>query len=76
MGMFNFVLDSIKGELFDFKVKRRVYVASTVYLYSYINPIFGKMDSPCPVNYKTVYEDLYVSLMVSKITFLTLSGLS
>ena len=30
MGMFNFVLDSIKGELFDFKVKRRVYVASTV----------------------------------------------
>ena len=34
MGMFNFVLDSIKGELFDFKVKRRVFVASTVYLYS------------------------------------------
>ena len=30
MGMFNFVLDSIKGEIFDFKVKRRVYVASTV----------------------------------------------
>ena len=30
MGMFNFVLDSIKGELFDFKVKRRVLVASTV----------------------------------------------
>ena len=30
MGMFNFVLDSIKWELFDFKVKRRVYVASTV----------------------------------------------
>ena len=30
MGMFNFVLDSIKGELFDFKVKRRVFVASTV----------------------------------------------
>ena len=30
MGMFNFVLDSIKGEIFDFKVKRRVLVASTV----------------------------------------------
>ena len=30
MGMFNFVLDSIKGEIFDFKVKRRVFVASTV----------------------------------------------
>ena len=30
MGMFNFVLDSIKGEIFDFKVKRRVYFASTV----------------------------------------------
>ena len=30
MGMFNFVLDSIKGELFDFKVKRRVFGASTV----------------------------------------------
>ena len=33
MGMFNFVLDSIKGEIFDFKVKRRVFVASTVYIY-------------------------------------------
>ena len=31
MGMFNFVLDSIKGEIFDFKVKRRVFVASTVH---------------------------------------------
>ena len=30
MGMSNFVLDSFKGELFDFKVKRRVFVASTV----------------------------------------------
>ena len=30
MGMFNFVLDSIKGEIFDFKVKRRVLVATTV----------------------------------------------
>ena len=30
MGMFNFVLDSIKGEIFDFKVKRQVLVASTV----------------------------------------------
>ena len=30
MGMFNFVLDSFKGEIFDFKVKRRVLVASTV----------------------------------------------
>ena len=32
MGMFNFVLDSFKGEIFDFKVKRRVFVASTVEL--------------------------------------------
>ena len=32
MGMFNFVLDSIKGEIFDFKVTRRVFVASTVEL--------------------------------------------
>ena len=30
MGMFNFVLDSFKGEIFDFKVDRRVLVASTV----------------------------------------------
>ena len=30
MGMFNFVIDSIKGEIFDFKVKRRVLVANTV----------------------------------------------
>ena len=30
MGMFNFVLDSFKGEIFDLKVKRRVLVASTV----------------------------------------------
>ena len=30
MGMFNFVLDSFKGEIFDFKVKRWVLVASTV----------------------------------------------
>ena len=33
MGMFNFVLDSFKGEIFDFKVKRRVLVASTEYLF-------------------------------------------
>ena len=31
IGMFNFVFDSFKGEIFDFKVKRRVFVASTVY---------------------------------------------
>ena len=30
MRMFIFVLDSFKGEIFDFKVKRRVLVASTV----------------------------------------------
>ena len=30
MGIFNFVLDSFKGEIFDFKVKRQVLVASTV----------------------------------------------
>ena len=30
MGMFNFVLDSFKRVIFDFKVDRRVYVASTV----------------------------------------------
>ena len=30
MGMFNIVSDSFKGEIFDFKVKRRVFVASTV----------------------------------------------
>ena len=32
MGMLNFVLDSFRGEIFDFKVKRRVLVASTVLL--------------------------------------------
>ena len=37
MGMFNFVLDSIKGEIFDFKVKRRVFVASTVIFGYYVN---------------------------------------
>ena len=31
MGMFNFVLDSFKGEIFDFKVNRRGLVASTVH---------------------------------------------
>ena len=30
MGMLNFVLDSFRGEIFEFKVKRRVLVASTV----------------------------------------------
>ena len=30
MGMFNFVLDSFKGEIFDFKIDRQVLVASTV----------------------------------------------
>ena len=31
MGMFNFVLDSFKGEIFENKVKRRVLVAGTVF---------------------------------------------
>ena len=31
MGMFNFVLDSFKGDIFDFKVKRQVLEASTVF---------------------------------------------
>ena len=31
MGMFNFVLDSLKGQIFYFKVDRRVLVASTVF---------------------------------------------
>ena len=31
MGMFNFVLDSFKGEIFDFKVKRQGLIAGTVY---------------------------------------------
>ena len=30
MGMFNFVLDSFKGEIFDFKVKRQSLIAGTV----------------------------------------------
>ena len=30
MGMFNFVLDSFKGEIFDFKVKRQGLIAGTV----------------------------------------------
>ena len=34
MGMSNFVLDSFKGELFDFQVDRRVFVASTVTILS------------------------------------------
>ena len=32
MGMFNFVLDSFKGEIFDFKVKRQGLIAGTVFL--------------------------------------------
>ena len=39
--MFNFVLDSIKGEIFDFKVKRQVLVASTVYFIFVIVLIFS-----------------------------------
>ena len=31
MGMFNFVLDSFKGEIFGFKVKRQDLIAGTVY---------------------------------------------
>ena len=31
MGMFNFVLDSFKGEIFDFKVKRQDLIAGTVF---------------------------------------------
>ena len=30
MGMFNFVLDSFKGEIFGFKVKRQDLIAGTV----------------------------------------------
>ena len=30
MGMFNFVLDSFMGEIFDFKVKRQGLIAGTV----------------------------------------------
>ena len=30
MGMFNIVLDSFKGEIFDFKVKRQGLIAGTV----------------------------------------------
>ena len=37
MGMFNFVLDAFKGEIFDFKVDRRVLVASTVWDISKLN---------------------------------------
>ena len=36
MGMFNLVLDSFKGEIFDFKVKRRVSVASTINALMYV----------------------------------------
>ena len=31
MGMFNFVLDSFKGEIFGFKVKRQDLIAGTVH---------------------------------------------
>ena len=31
MGMFNFVLDSFKGEIFGFKVKRQDLIAGTVF---------------------------------------------
>ena len=42
MGMFNFVLDSFKGEIFDFKVHRRVLVASTVCMKG--NPASGILN--------------------------------
>ena len=47
MGMFNFALDSIKGEIFDFKVKRWVFVASTVYtaIYTWLNTVFQDLLS-------------------------------
>ena len=44
MGMFNFVLDSFKGEIFDFKVKRQGLIAGTVglkakFLKGYVNRV-------------------------------------
>ena len=40
MGMFNFVLDSFKGEIFGFKVKRQDLIAGTVGLKAFrpLNP--------------------------------------
>ena len=37
MGIFNFVLDSFKGVIFDFKVDRQVLVASTVNGFNFLD---------------------------------------
>ena len=40
MGMFNFVLDSFKGEIFGFKVKRQDLIAGTVIFEFYFRIFF------------------------------------
>ena len=47
MGMFNFVLDSLKGQIFYFKVDRRVLVASSVLL-----------EFPIDLDLKLFYETI------------------
>ena len=55
MGMFNFVLDSFKGEIFDFKVKRRVLVASTVSIC--IGSMFLNYSYECVVEISWLWFD-------------------
>ena len=44
--MFDFVLDSFKGTIFDFKVERQVLVASTVFMKLFFS-IFEKYNFNC-----------------------------
>ena len=62
MGMFNFVLDSFKGEIFDFKVNRRGLVASTVYLLTYMD-IYGHLWASMVV-FKDGYGHLWTSMNI------------
>ena len=57
MGIFNFVLDSFKGVIFDFKVDRWVLVASTVGGLEITNPPSDPPKKPTFLKITNFQED-------------------
>ena len=69
MGMFNFVVDSFKGEIFDFKVDRQVLVASTVIDHSEVFLPFSRLLLSIWSIWDVVFHENYSKLYIEEVNF-------
>ena len=69
MGMFNFVVDSFKGEIFDFKVDRQVLVASTVIDHSEVCLPFSRLLLSIWSIWDVVFHENYSKLYIEEVNF-------